>query len=56
MQPSTGLIRDEVSGNGPAATSRHGFGRDPVIRKLAEEIVTTQEIAVMRDWLKQRGQ
>jgi uncharacterized protein (DUF305 family) len=34
------------------------FGKDPEIRKLAEEIVTAQEgeIALMQDWLKKRGQ
>jgi uncharacterized protein (DUF305 family) len=32
-------------------------GKDPVIRKLAEEIVAAQdkEIALMRGWLKQKG-
>jgi uncharacterized protein (DUF305 family) len=31
--------------------------KDPVVRKLAEEIVASQqaEIALMRDWLKARG-
>jgi uncharacterized protein (DUF305 family) len=34
------------------------FGKDPEIRKLAEEIVRTQEaeIAFMRGWLQKRGQ
>lgn len=34
------------------------FGKDPEIRKLAEEVVRTQEaeIAFMREWLKKRGQ
>jgi uncharacterized protein (DUF305 family) len=34
------------------------FGKDPEIRKLAEEIVGAQEseIAIMREWLKKRGQ
>jgi len=34
------------------------FGKDPEIRKLAEEIVKSQEaeIAFMREWLKKRGQ
>jgi uncharacterized protein (DUF305 family) len=32
-------------------------GKDPVIRKLAEEIVAAQdkEIALMRGWLRQKG-
>jgi uncharacterized protein (DUF305 family) len=32
-------------------------GKDPAIRKLAEEVVKAQEseIALMRDWLKKRG-
>jgi uncharacterized protein (DUF305 family) len=34
------------------------FGKDPEIKKLAEEVVRTQEaeIALMRSWLKKRGQ
>jgi uncharacterized protein (DUF305 family) len=34
------------------------FGKDPQIRKLAEEVVKAQEseIALMQDWLKQNGQ
>jgi hypothetical protein len=34
------------------------FGKDPAVRKLAEEIVKAQEteIALMQSWLKQRGQ
>ena len=34
------------------------FGKDPEIRKLAEDIVTAQEgeIAVMETWLKQHGE
>lgn len=33
-------------------------GKDPETRKLAQEIVAAQEkeIAMMRDWLKKRGQ
>jgi uncharacterized protein (DUF305 family) len=33
-------------------------GKDPAIRKLAEEIVAAQdkEIALMRGWLRQKGQ
>lgn len=33
------------------------FGKDPEIRKLAEEVVRTQEaeIAFMRDWLNKQG-
>jgi len=33
-------------------------GKDPDIRKLAEEIIKAQEgeIAWMRDWLKKKGQ
>ena len=32
-------------------------GKDPAVRKLAQEVIATQadEIALMRDWLKQRG-
>jgi hypothetical protein len=34
------------------------FGKDPEIKKLAEDVVRTQEveIAFMREWLKKRGQ
>ena len=34
------------------------FGKDPEIRKLAEEVVRTQEaeVALMRDWLKKQNQ
>lgn len=34
------------------------FGKDPAVRKLAEEIVKAQEgeIALMKDWLKKNGQ
>jgi hypothetical protein len=34
------------------------FGKDPEVRKLAEDIVKSQEaeIAFMREWLKKRGQ
>lgn len=33
------------------------FGKDPEVRKLAEEIIKAQqsEIALMQNWLKQRG-
>jgi uncharacterized protein (DUF305 family) len=33
-------------------------GKDPAIRKLAEEVIAaqTKEIAMMRDWLKAKGQ
>ena len=33
------------------------YGKDPEIRKLAEEVVRTQEIEIkfMRDWLAKRG-
>ena len=34
------------------------FGKDPAVRKLAEEIIKAQEseIALMREWLKNNGQ
>ena len=34
------------------------FGKDPDVRKLAEEIIKAQEteIALMNEWLKRRGQ
>ena len=34
------------------------FGKDPEVRKLAEEIVKSQEgeIALMKEWLKKKGQ
>ena len=34
------------------------FGKDPAVRKLAEDIIKAQEseIALMRDWLKKSGQ
>lgn len=33
------------------------FGKDPELRKLADEVIRTQneEITMMRDWLKRRG-
>jgi uncharacterized protein (DUF305 family) len=33
------------------------FGRDPELRKLAEDVIRTQneEIALMTEWLKQNG-
>lgn len=34
------------------------YGKDPQVRKLAEDIIKAQEgeIAMMKDWLKQKGQ
>jgi uncharacterized protein (DUF305 family) len=34
------------------------FGKDPAVRKLAEEIIKAQEseIALMTEWLKKNGQ
>ena len=34
------------------------FGKDPVVRKLAEEVIKAQEgeIALMKEWLKNTGQ
>jgi uncharacterized protein (DUF305 family) len=33
------------------------FGKDPELRKLADDVIRTQneEIAMMRDWLKKNG-
>jgi uncharacterized protein (DUF305 family) len=34
------------------------FGKDPAVKKLADEIIKAQEseIALMNEWLKRRGQ
>ena len=33
------------------------FGKDPELRKLADDVIRTQneEITLMRDWLKKNG-
>ena len=50
--------RTSRSKNPVSAMYDAAFGKDPEVRKLAEEIVKAQEseIGLMQNWLKKNGQ